>query len=135
MDRPLPQPGRSYLHYKGKTAQIIGVATNTEYFVDFVKFAGFLMAQRSDGSPKQIRIRRDGCGDLRFYAGDNFGEGPLVIYSCSGDIWARPLGEFMEVLGNGTTRYFRFALLPDNYWDTPVEMGDQGSLADLMREV
>jgi hypothetical protein len=137
MDRPLPQPGDTYRHYKGKLAHVLGVATSAEPG-EFALCNSFATARRSDGAPYPIEIRRDDEeGGLRFRASLSFGEGPLVIYSCSGDIWARPLDEFMEVLGNtrnerGGTMYHRFQKLPDNFWDTPAPKKDLGSIGDLL---
>ena len=106
-----PQPGSFYRHYKGNVVAVLGVASHS-YPSEFPTFTcEFATARRSDKDSRAVVVKRDHDGELRFC--EEYETDSLVIYACSGDIWARPLDEFLEILGDthdpiGGTQYYRF---------------------------
>lgn len=106
-DRPLPKTGDFYRHYKGKIAMILGVAKGVA--PSKCSQIPFCYAQPIDvpgmGGVAAIEIRQS---QSELFFGYSFQVPDLVVYCCSGKIWCREIGNFLEVLEQDGDRINRF---------------------------
>jgi hypothetical protein len=115
--RRYPQPGEIYRHYKeGKVAMILGVADPlTVAELLYMPIAAISQSTDKDGD-QSIVVKRSADGTL-FYPGDVDTSPPLVIYACSGRLWARSLDEFLDEVMNDVRR---FELVPVSAFEQKV---------------
>jgi hypothetical protein len=116
--RRSPQPGEIYRHYKppGKLAMILGVADPLTV-AELLYMPIAAIAQPTDKEGEQsIVIKRSASGAL-CYPGDVGTSPPLVIYACSGRLWARSLDEFLDEVMDDVRR---FELIPVSAFERKV---------------
>jgi hypothetical protein len=115
--RRSPQPGEIYRHYKppGKLAMILGVADPLTV-AELLYMPIAAIAQSTDKEGESIVVKRSADGAL-FYPGDVDTSPPLVIYACSGRLWARSLDEFLDEVMNDVRR---FELVPVSAFEQKV---------------
>lgn len=97
-------PGETYQHYKGKIVSVLGAvhATLPTRIRDMQVFA---IARWTDVAGRKIQIFRDDAMSLRFP--HSLDAEPLVLYACSGDLWVRPVSEFLGEASPGVSRFTR----------------------------
>jgi hypothetical protein len=102
--RAYPLPGKIYRHYKGKVAMILGVADPiAEENLLYMPIAAIAQSTDKDGD-QSIVVKRSTSGDL-CYPGSADTSPPLVIYACSGRVWARSLDEFTDEVADDVRRF------------------------------
>lgn len=106
---PDPTPGEFFRHYKGKVTVVLAVAVPMPRIDMGFSMVSFNAKHVDDGLIVGIH-KTTKLGRTFFWFDEKETYGPLAIYVCTGEIWARDLEEFKGILADGTPRFSRLQL-------------------------
>lgn len=107
LDRPIPATGDRFRHFKGTSYVVIAVAyrrlTQEKLVVYADKLKPLPLIAKHTESGEELMITTGMHGNDEAIVAVGFESNGQIQ-----DAWARPLNNFMEILSNGQTSYYRF---------------------------
>lgn len=109
-DRPRPAPGNIYQHFKGNSYRVWAIASIYNTTQELVIYAPVYLPPVSD-LPFVLATHTE--TEQKYLV--KYEQGRWIAYSCgksytysSGGFWARPIENFLAILGEEPVYYYRF---------------------------